>query len=141
MNSFRLVILCLLALQFNVASARGLECWLPSRVDGKELERLVVQMKGSSLSVTETRPERADKPASKVLRVVLFHQFTDPIVKGSDRTYSAEPPHSLVLLSSFHRDLEFAADILVIDWGSGKLKSGSPYHESFQIGWRCKRLD
>lgn len=141
MNFHKFLLLSVLSLQFNAVCAKGLECWLPSRVDGKELERLVVNMTGSNLSVVESRPERAERPASKMSREVLFHQFTDPRVKGRDRTYSAEPPHSLVLLRSADKELEFAADILVIDWGRGKLKSGSPYQESFQVGWRCTRLD
>ena len=138
----KLFLPALLFLSVASAQGKGLECWLPSLKDGSEITRLAVTVVGTDVSVVETRSEKLYQSAATESKIVLFHQFTDPRVTDSSQPYNVEPPHSLILTKSNYKGkLEFAADIIIVNWGKGTLKSVSSYNDSFAANWRCVRRD
>ena len=142
MHALKLALPLISFLFVTVAFGKGLECWLPSGKDGSEVSRLVVTISGSTVTVHETRSERQYQPALSGARAVLFHQFTDPRIIKSSQPYNVEPPHSIILTKSNYKgEIEFAADIIIVNWGKGTLKSASSYHDSFNTTWRCTRRD
>lgn len=122
-------------------SAKGLQCKLPSLKNGVERERLVIRLSGADVTVLETVSESPTRVASTGARAVLFHQYTDPKQQFSSGPIKVEEPHSVILLKSNYKGTEFAADLLVVDWGHGKLKSASSYYDRFSTNWRCTRID
>lgn len=135
---FPMILLCAV----TNASGRGLECWLPSLRDGSEVNRLEVTVIDENVFVNETRRENLYQSAQGESKTVLFHQSTDPKITESLRPHNAEPPHSLILMKSNYKNkLEFAADIIIVNWGKGTLKSASSYNDSFNTNWRCTRRD
>jgi hypothetical protein len=141
MNKLTVICTALVALTMSAANARTLECYVPSSSFVEGVERVVVKLDGQEISVFETKPERSYQQATKGFRTVLFHQYSDPKVSVGTNLYNAEPAHSLIALQSNYKGTEFAADIIVVNWGKGTLKSVSSYQDVFNSRWLCTRPD
>lgn len=121
--------------QCSAAYARLLEC----QISG--LETISVTMNEKLLSVKQHQKAtswRSDGGLTE--REVIFHHYSDPM--NLKTKLSWEPPHSLVLLKSIAKDgVEFAPDLLFVNWGKGTLKTISTYEDKAETRWTCLRKD
>ncbi len=133
------VIFALIACIQSPAYSKTLDCWLPSAKDGSEIKRFEITSK-ASLTVFETRKARSYRKEFAGVRKVTHSHDSNP--KDSRTDLNWEEPHTIILLESRSSDgLEFAPDILIVDWGKGNLKTLTPYDNAVTTRWTCSRLD
>ncbi len=128
--------LLLIALSFSsVAYGAVLDCQIP------KLEKISISMKGKILVVKHHQNATSWRPESEFTeREVIFHHYSEPIDPKTKLTW--EPPHSLILLKSITKEsVEFAPDLLFVNWGKGTLKTISTYEDKAETRWTCLRKD
>jgi hypothetical protein len=132
----------LMAVMPAVAMAEKLECYLPSLKDGSVLERMNISRHEGRTVVRHLRAERAYRDGSEQPREVLYAHDSNPVEQyANGKQVQWEPPHSVLLLRSASREIEFAPDLLVIDWQANRIKTGSPYQTRFIDRWQCVAVD
>ena len=121
--------------------AMTIDCRLRSFDDGSELRRLRVSIEGDFVAVFERTPVTLKRRISEVPREVQFHHYSNPIEVVRRKERRLAQPHSVLVLKKMRHTTEVGPDILVVDWGKGKLKSSSAYDREFVTNWHCTRHD
>lgn len=111
--------------------AKTLECIITNlRDDRIVLERMTIEIKNDTASVHHIK--NADEPDRRreEQRTVLFHYNVDG--------YRSQ---TLIVLKLEPGGIEFAPELVGVDWSYGKIQVGSPDLEHFERRWKCVRLD
>lgn len=115
--------------------AKSIDCNLLGR------DRLSIKLVGENVHVTHYEGVSSWRvTAVTTERKVLFHHYSDPV--DLSKKFNLEPAHSLLVLQSMGTGgVEFAPDLITVNWGKSTVRYQSAYHEKAESRWVCLRKD
>lgn len=119
----------------NQVHAKSIECNLLGR------DRLLIKLASDAVRVKHFEGISSIRDTAVTTeRRVLFHHYSDPV--DPSKKFNWEPAHSLLVLQSVGKGgVEFAPDLITVNWGKATLRYQSSYHEKAESRWVCVRKD